>query len=67
MVRNQVRNQVRYDTMTQKTSQTDHITTYSNYIEIKLDKSVTAKTIQPSKPIVMIVKYRIKTEKQVEY
>ena len=40
MVRNQVRNWVRYDTMTRKTSQTDHITTYSNYIEIKLDKSV---------------------------
>ena len=58
MVRNQVRVQVRYSTMTYETSRTDHTEIYSNYIGKYATNTSSAKIIQPSKLVVTIVKIR---------
>ena len=45
MVRNQVRIQAEYETMTHKTSQMDRTETHSNYIRNKPKRPVLAKNI----------------------
>ena len=60
MVRHEVRVQVRYKVMTEKTSWIDHTKIHSNYITNKPQRPVTAKTRQPSKLVVTIIQYRWK-------